>query len=73
MVLVLGADLTQMPGVDDEGSLEDLAAYAADPAFHDRIHARCLSSGAYDPNASGTEHLIEQSGELAVPGRESGT
>src|SRR3569833_2678220 len=56
-----------MRGVDDEDPIEEFAAYAADPAFHDRVHTGCLSSGAYDPDAYGAEHLIEQCGELAVP------
>jgi hypothetical protein len=67
VVLILGEDLAQMRGVDDQYSVEDLAAYAADPAFHDGVHARCSGSGTHDPDAFGTEHFIEQRGELAVP------
>src|SRR4051794_12999004 len=56
-----------MRGVEDQCPVEEFAAYAADPAFHDGVHARCLSNGAYDPDAFGTEHLIEQRSELTVP------
>src|SRR3954468_9487206 len=67
VVLVLGENLAQMRGVDGEDPVEDLATYTADPAFHDRVHTRRLSSGEHDPDAFGAEHLIEQRGELAVP------
>jgi len=56
-----------MRGVDDEDPIEEFTAYAADPAFHDRVQTRCLSSGAHDPDALGAEYLTEQCGELAVP------
>ena len=39
---VLGQDLVQVHCVEDERSVEHFAAYAADPPFHDRVHARCL-------------------------------
>jgi hypothetical protein len=67
VVLVLGENLAQVCGVDDEDPVEELSAYAADTAFHDRIHARRLGRGEHDPYALGAEHLIEQPGELAVP------
>jgi hypothetical protein len=41
-----------MRGVDDQYSVEDLAAYAADPTFHDRVHPRCLRSGEHNPAAA---------------------
>ena len=56
MILVLGENDAQMRGVDDQCPVEDLAAYAAHPAFHDGVHAGRLSS---DPDALGAEHLIE--------------
>jgi hypothetical protein len=66
VVLVIAEDLTQMRGVDDH-PIQNLAAYGADPAFHDCIHAGCLGSGEHDPDAFGAEHLVEQHGEFAIP------
>jgi hypothetical protein len=66
MVLVLGENLTEMRSVDDEGPVEEFAAYAAGPAFHDRVHARRVRCREHGPCALGAEHLIEQCGELAV-------
>ena len=62
-----------MSGVDDEDPVEEFAAYAAYPPFHDCVHLRCLRSGEHYADALGLEHLIEQSGELAVlvPDQES--
>ena len=37
MGLILGQDLAEVRGVDDEYPVEDLVAYAAYPAFHDRV------------------------------------
>src|SRR5690348_1801898 len=42
MGFVLGEDLAQVPGVDDEDPVEEFAAYAAHPPLHDRVHPRCL-------------------------------
>jgi hypothetical protein len=56
-----------MRRVNDQYSVEDLAAYAAHPALHDRVHARRLSSGTHDPDAFSAEYLIKQRSELAVP------
>src|SRR4051812_16195272 len=53
VILILGENLSQMRGVDNEEPVEDLTAYTADPAFHDRVHARCLRRGAHDPYALG--------------------
>ncbi|MEU4769788.1 hypothetical protein AB0H12_41870 [Actinosynnema sp. NPDC023794] len=41
-------------------------AAAADPAFHDGIHARDADSAEDDPDARVGEHGVEQGGELAV-------
>ena len=59
VVLILGENLTQIRGVHDQDPVEDLTAYAADPAFHDRVHAGCLRSDEHDTDAFGAEHLIE--------------
>jgi hypothetical protein len=67
VAFVLGEDLAQVRGVDDQHSVQDFAAYAADPPFHDRVHARCLGSGEHNPDPLGPEHFIEQSRELVVP------
>jgi hypothetical protein len=59
MGLVLGEGLAQVCGIDDADLVEELAAYAADPAFHDRVHPRRLRSGEHDPDALSAEHLVE--------------
>jgi hypothetical protein len=66
MGLVLGEDLAQVRGVDDEDPVEEFAAYAAYPAFHDRVHAWRPGSGEHDPDALGAEHVVEHRGELGV-------
>jgi hypothetical protein len=66
MGLILGQDFAQVRGVDDEHPVEDLAAYAAYPAFHDRVHAGRLGRGEHDPDALGAEHFVEHRRELGV-------
>jgi len=66
-VLVLAQDGHQVPLIPDQGPVQQLTAAAANPAFHDRIHARRLNSGADNPDTSGPEDLIEGSGEAGVP------
>ena len=66
MGLILGQDLAQVRGVDDEHPVEDLAAYAAYPAFHDRVHAGRPGRGEHDPDALGAEHFVEHRRELGV-------
>jgi hypothetical protein len=41
-------------------------AAAADPAFHDRVHARRLNSGVDDPGASGLKDGVERSDKTNV-------
>jgi len=38
-------------GVDYQDPIQDLASYAADPAFHDRVHARGPHRSLDDPDA----------------------
>ena len=45
--------------------VEQFAAPAADPPFHDRVHSGRLDGGADDPDARGTEDLIERGVKLA--------
>ena len=66
--LVLGEDRAQVAFVHDEDPVEEFAAYAAHPPFHDRVHPRGLRSGEHYADALSGEHLIEQRGELAVSG-----
>jgi len=54
-------------GVDDEDPVEDLAAQAAHPAFHDRVRSGCLDWCLDDPDALGLEYGIEGTGELGIP------
>jgi hypothetical protein len=66
-ILVLAQDGYQVPPIPDQGPVKQLTTAAADPAFHDRIHARRLNSGADNPDTSGPEDLIERSSEAGVP------
>ncbi len=52
--------------IQDQGAVEELAAAGADPAFHDRVHARHADSGRDDGDAAVVEDRIEGGGELAV-------
>jgi hypothetical protein len=54
-VLVLAQHDHQMPLIPDQGPVQELAAAAADPAFHDRIHPRRLDRRADDPDARSLE------------------
>nr|BFE36140.1 hypothetical protein GCM10010200_083910 [Actinomadura rugatobispora] len=69
---VLGQDLAQVRGVEDERPIEYLVTYAADAPFHDRVHTRCLRRREHDAHAFGAEHLVEHAGEptVAVPDQE---
>src|SRR6266581_553631 len=64
--LELVEGLAQVRGVDDEDPVEEFAAYATYPAFHDRVHAWRLWGGEHDPDALGAEHFVEHRGELGV-------
>jgi hypothetical protein len=66
MGFIFGEDFAQMVGVHDEDPVEEFTAYAADPAFHDRVHLWSLRRGGYDPDSLGVEDLIEYRGELRV-------
>jgi hypothetical protein len=61
VILILGENLAQMRRVDDEDPVENLSAYAAHPALHDRVHARRPGRGEHDPDAfSGIPHRTVQ-------------
>jgi hypothetical protein len=64
---VLGEDGPQVAFVHDEDPVEELAAYAAHPPFHDRVHPWGLRSSEHHADTVGLEDLIEQRGEFAVP------
>ena len=55
-----------MPQVDDQYSVEEFAANAADEAFGDRVGPRCLHRRPDDPHVDGGEHRVERAGELGV-------
>jgi hypothetical protein len=59
-------DSFEVASVHDQDPVEALAAYGADPAFDERVRARCPHRCADDPDAVGAEHLIERRRELAV-------
>jgi hypothetical protein len=61
-VLVLAQHDHQVPLIPHQGPVQQLAAAAADPPFHDRIHPRRLNRSTDYPGASGTEDLIERGG-----------
>jgi hypothetical protein len=64
--LVLGEDLAQVAGVHDEDPVQEFTAYAAHPAFHDRVHLWSLRRCEQDPDSLGAEDLVEHRGELRV-------
>ena len=66
-VLVLAQHDHQVPLIPHQGPVQQLAAAAADPPFHDRIHPGRLNRSTDYPGASGTEDLIERGGEAGVP------
>jgi len=66
-VLVLAQHDHQVPLIPHQGPVQQLAAAAADPPFHDRIHPRRLNRSTDYPGASGTEDLIERGSEAGVP------
>jgi hypothetical protein len=65
--LVFIKHLPQVRGVNDQDPVKDLSAYAANPAFHDRIRSRRLDRCLDDPDALGLKYRIEASRELGVP------
>jgi len=46
MSLVLAEDVQQVALVPDQRPVEEFAAAAADPPFHDRVRPRCLDGAA---------------------------
>jgi hypothetical protein len=66
-VLEFVQGVQQMFLVPDQGSVQQFAAAGPDPAFHDRVHARCLDATEHDLDARIGEHGVEQLRELAAP------
>src|SRR5437773_1555234 len=66
VVLGLGQDVAQVPGVDDEDPVQGLPAYAAHPPFHDRVHSRRLRSGQQDRNTASKASVNSRSRSLIV-------
>ena len=59
-VLVLPQDCHQVALVPDQGPVQQLTPAAANPAFHGRIHSRCLNRGADDADPGRLEYGIER-------------
>ena len=66
-LLVLAQGVEQVLLVPDEGAVEEFASAAADPAFHDRVHARYPDTGEDDLDTDVGEDGVEQGGELSIP------
>src|SRR6266699_2656036 len=49
---------------ENQHAVEELSAQGADEPLADRVHARCLDSGAQDPGAGGLEDGVEGCGEV---------
>jgi len=66
VVYVLGQRVVEVAAVEDQHSVEQLAADGADPAFGDRVRPGRPHRCAQDADALAGEHGIEDVGELAV-------
>ena len=64
---VFGKDLGQMPLVEDQHPVEHLTAERSDNPLTDRIRPWSVRRGFDDPEAVGSEDLVEGRGELGVP------
>jgi hypothetical protein len=58
--------VVELPVVDNQDPIEELAAEAGDPLLGDRIGSRRPDRGAHDLDASGGEDGVERGGELTV-------
>ena len=67
VVFVLGEDLAQVSGVDDEYSVEEFSTEAAYPAFHDRVCSGRPDRSLDDLDALTGEDRVEHAGEFGVP------
>jgi hypothetical protein len=63
---VLGQHCLEVAAVDDQHSVEYLAADGADPALGDSVGPRRPHRCAQDSDAFAGEHGVEDAGELAV-------
>jgi hypothetical protein len=70
MVVVMLHELAKHPlkltVAEDQYAVEAFSANGADEALGDAVGPRCLHRSADDPNAFGTEDLVEASRELGV-------
>lgn len=66
MRYVLGQHALEMAVVEDQYSVQQLAAYGADPSFGDRVRPGRSHGCAQDADGLAGEHGVEHAGELAV-------
>jgi hypothetical protein len=64
--LILAHCMQEMALVPDQCSVEELAAAAAYPPFHDRVHARHPDAAAHDGDPAVGEDRVEQRRVLPV-------
>jgi hypothetical protein len=62
--LVLVQDPPQMVLVPDQGAVQELAPASADPAFGDRVHARCPDVAEHGLDPGTGEDRVERGGEV---------
>jgi hypothetical protein len=53
--------------VPDQGPVQQLTSAAANPRLRDRIHSRCLTGAADDPDPGGLEHGTGRLCDAGVP------
>jgi hypothetical protein len=66
-VLVFVEGVQEVPLVEDQGAVEELAAACSYPAFHDRVHSGYPDAAAHHTDPSVGEDGVEQGRVLAVP------
>jgi len=66
VVGVVDDQLLQVVLVPDDGSVEELSADGADPAFSEGVGHPCADGGLEDLEAFGSEDLVEVVDELAA-------
>src|ERR1017187_4308815 len=64
VLLVFGQDGSQVRFAEGEAAVRELAPQGAGEALADRVHPRCLHSGAQDRGAGGLEDGVEGAGEV---------
>ena len=64
VIFVLGEDLAQVSGVEDEYSVEEFSAETAYPAFHNRVCPGRPDRSLDDLDALTSEDRVEHAGEL---------